>query len=934
VTLWKFVVCQLRASLGRAVVLGVGLLVAAVGFSLLSSESTSSAIAVRGTLNRNFRPAYDILVRPSGTRSETELTDGLVNDGFLSDLYGGISIRQWHTILGLPGVSVAAPVENVGYVLTGVSVELDLRGVVGPAAQQLYRVAPSFVVHDGLASYPVVNRYFYYSTDKWVEKSGDAAPSLVVPGRSKPVPACLVYLQGNSPDMTGPFDNTALEGMVCAGPQQDVHGVRAVVDPPGDYQVGLYFEFPVLVAAIDPVQEAKLVDLPKAVVSGSYLQEGEGLSAPVLSSTPSPPGVPPFELRNLPMLASSSALVDENLQVKVEQLSSGPATSALPDKLASPSAGGYLDALAGRVVMTKSFSTASLYKAVLAGFTKGQVGELGNYWTTGGVRYRTVGKLQLTPLRTSNSGAVWEPIGSAEDQSGLGPPGGDAAQYRRLTAYDQTGAVSTAPNGDDVAGAPEAVVQGTFDAAKLPGFAPLSKVPLATFYPPTVTGATSTSRAALGDRPLGPTTNIGGYLGQPPLFLTTLKAATALLDPSAYTGNQPRGAPIAAIQVRVSGLSGANTASIDRARQVATEIYRATHLQVDITAGSSPTPVRIDLPADRFGQPALQVQQGWVKKGVATVVLGATKAKDIVLFVLVLVIAGLFVANASFASVRQRRAEIATLATLGWARRQIFAAVLAEVAVIGLAAGIAGSAIAALIVAGFALHFEVVHVVIVIPASVVVAVAAGAFPAWQASRLSPLEALARPVRATLARRVRSVTHLGTVNLVRLPGRTALGAFGLVVGVGALTLLLGIQSAFAGDVAGDVLGNAVDVQVRTADYVAVILVLLLAAGSVADVLVMNLRERSGELAALRACGWDDASLRRLVITEGVAIGVIGSLLGVGAGLGAVSLLGAPLHAVAVGAAATFAAGILLCATAVLPALSILTRQDPARALASD
>jgi putative ABC transport system permease protein len=105
---------------------------------------------------------------------------------------------------------------------------------------------------------------------------------------------------------------------------------------------------------------------------------------------------------------------------------------------------------------------------------------------------------------------------------------------------------------------------------------------------------------------------------------------------------------------------GATRASISRVKRVAAQIEQTTDLQVDITAGSSPTPVRVDLPAGGFGQPALAVKQGWVKKGVATVILNASDAKNTALFALILLTAALFVANASFAAVRQRRGEIAT----------------------------------------------------------------------------------------------------------------------------------------------------------------------------------------------------------------------------------------------------------------------------------
>lgn len=936
-SLWRFVLRQLAAGRARAAVLGVGLVVAAAGFSLLSSESVSSAITVHGTLNSNFQPAYDILVRPLGTRTKLEQKDRLVNDGFLSNLYGGISVAQWHKILGLKGVGVAAPIENVGYFLEGPVFDVSLNRLVHGPGQELLRVTPSLEVHGGLASYPQPTQYFYYSNDKWVNSTDPSSSSLValeVPGVAKPVGACPAYVEPGSTSgpSAGPFDLKASEHIYCGGPHEAVRGNPGYTfDRPGNDSILEFFGFPVLLSAIDPVQEAKLVGLPKAVVSGSYLREGEGVSAPVPSGHGSQFHL---EVRQLPLLASSRTFVDEAFHVVVQRLSVPSGGSRVAERLASPGRAGYLGGLSGPTVMTKTYSTTDLYHNVLAGLNKSTTG-FGNYWTVGGVSYRTAGHLALAALPTTNPLSVWEPTTrTSGDKVAYAPPGSNSTQFRKVSPYDQSGTVL--PQGSaNVYVAPEGVIQGTFNPGKLKGFAPLSKVPLGTFFPPTVSGATPAARAELGDRPLGPTTNIAGYLGQPPLLLTTLKAAAPFFDSATWSGRKPRRAPIASIEVRVTGLHGANRASIHRVEQVANEIYQATHLQVDITAGSSPTPVDIALPAGGFGQPALQVQQGWVKKGVATIVLDAANSKDIALFVLILAVAALFVTNASLAAVRQRRAEIATLITLGWDRRQVFAAVLAEVAAVGSIAGVVGAAVAAATIAAAGLHFTVLRVVLVIPASVVVAVVAGAAPAWRAARLSPLEGLAPPVRAAAAaRRVRGVTRLGWANLTRLPGRAVLGGTGLVIGVGALAFLLGIQAAFNGAVAGDVLGNHIDVQVRGSDYAAVALILVLGAGSVADVLVMNLRERTAELAVLRACGWNDRSLRHLVATEGLSLGIAGSAIGAGGGLGLVVAFGAHPAAVAVGVAATFAAGVALCAAATLPALTVLTRADPAVSLAPE
>ena len=244
-------------------------------------------------------------------------------------------------------------------------------------------------------------------------------------------------------------------------------------------------------------------------------------------------------------------------------------------------------------------------------------------------------------------------------------------------------------------------------------------------------------------------------------------------------------------------------------------------------------------------------------------------------------------------------------------------------------------AIAAVTVTAASLSFPVARIVLVMPASVLVAVAAGLVPAWRASSITPLEGLAPPVaRRAARRRIRSLRGLARANLARFPGRTLLAASTLTVGIAALAFLLGIQDAFSGQVIGDVLGDAISFQVNGADYVSVALTLLLAVGAVADTLIINLRERAGELATLRATGWTDRQLAHVVTLEGLGIGALGSVTGAIIGLiGVTVFAGHPLR-VLPAVLAALAAGIAICLLALLPALRVLTNQDPAVALAAE
>jgi len=120
------------------------------------------------------------------------------------------------------------------------------------------------------------------------------------------------------------------------------------------------------------------------------------------------------------------------------------------------------------------------------------------------------------------------------------------------------------------------------------------------------------------------------------------------------------------------------------------------------------------------------------------------------------------------------------------------------------------------------------------------------------------------------------------------------------------------------VVGSLLGNAVAVQVRGPDYVAAAATLVLGVLAVTDVLFINIRERAADLATLRALGWPDRTLARLVITEGTLIGLAGSTAGTALGLAGAAmfagqlparLLVAGLAAVVIGTAVTVAAATL-------------------------
>jgi putative ABC transport system permease protein len=913
----RFVLGQLRAHRARTLALLCVLAVAPAATVLLVSSARTQSLRARGTLTSSYRVPYDILVRPRGSRTPLEQSRGLVQDNYLSGVFGGITLQQLATIRSIRYVDVAAPIANIGFVQFQSFVHVPLARVVNKSPFQLYRVDYSVVEQDGTTRVPMhSSMYLYYSTLPFEPRSSDTPVQQAYRGQVyQPCSGADAYQQ-----QTGKSSTVSLACLSGASPGLGYDfpdpGGANITFPRGEIGVPESVQLPMLVAAIDPAAEAKLVGLEKAVVSGRYLEPHERDTIRRSSSFGGE------KVSEVPMLLSSRAFVDANAVASIERLDVPPGTN-VPARLASVSSVTWLPRLKGRVVGTRSISAASAYRQsfnqlatcsrTLACSPLTTIA----HWTASPTSYRTLPGGALQPLPVENPRSIWQ-----SPATGIGPPPARASiprpdrdlQFRRLRGHLPIQAYFRV-KGRPAPGAFYKVV-GTFDPSKLAGFSTLSRLPMETYYPPELEPADARTKALLHGRPLLPSLNIGDYVAQPPLLLTSLDAIRPFIDRHTFLHRTP--APISVVRVRVQG-SG-NLADAARIRLVAAEIHRRTGLDVDVTAGSSPRAVTVDLPRGRFGRPALSLREGWSQKGVTLSFLDALDRKTALLGALIPLVALFVVANGAAAVVRSRRREIGVLSCVGWSARSIFLSVLAEVALIGVAAGLLATAVAAGIVAATSLRASPAALAIVGPATLLLALVAGAVPAARAASLRPLVAVERDVsRGARRGHVRSLLGFAVVGLRGRYARTLPSVCALAVGVAALSLLLTIQSSFGGSLLATVLGGAISVQTHTLDYVAVGLILLLSGAGLADALLLSVHERRVELAVLQALGWGSQPLRRLVVLEAVLLGVLGAALGCAVALIAGFAVGLPGGALVSHVAAVGAAGVALALVASLVAV---------------
>jgi putative ABC transport system permease protein len=924
----KLLLGQLRHRAGRSAALALAILVAAVSFTLLTASASTSALHVHGTLKSSFRPAYDILVRPRNADTALERRKGLVRPNFLSGVYGGISFAQWREIEKMPGVAVAAPSANLGYGLFPVTVPFSIANIVDRSPEQLYRVRFTYVTNDGRSHYRLG------STDYVVYHPGPlSARALSL--RQKP---CCGETSGE-PLMCF-FAGAAPFPPIYPSPFRTFPGHQCLEQPGTVTKTATQVWVPIKLAAIDPVAEAKLLHLDRAVTAGRYLREGDRVRLEQGSFA---------KVRTVPVIASSRLYLGEHPVVTVDRLTIPPGLpfdrlmssgacleAAEPCPATEPPVKGYpwktawdfVKSLKTSTVETKTFPIQKPYLDLLQSGAAGgsQSLGLGSYWQDSPVRYRQLGPDHIKPVVVTNPLSIWKgPPGNGYQ---LAPPENQDTQFRRLR--QAFGSVSANQSG--VFQRPSLRVVGRYDPNKLPEFSPLSRVPLETYYPPELEPGDARSSQILHGQPLLPTQNLGDYISQPPLMLTTLDSLHTLLAPNAYSGipAAERRAPLAAVRVKVAGVRGPDPLSLERIKVVAQRIHSLTGLTVDITAGSSPHPVLITLPSGKFGRPELLLREGWSKKGVTVSFLRAIDRKDVALFALILIVCAFFLGNGAFASVRARRSEIGSLLTLGWSPGEVFRSVLGELLAVGLLAGIVGAGIAAGLVGAFSLHLSLARTLLVVPIAVLLALFAGLLPAWSAARVRPLEAIRPPVvGGGRGRHVRGIGSIALVNLSRLPGRTLIGAAGLMLGVAALTVLVAIERGFQGTLVGTVLGSAISLQVRGADFVALGLTLALAALSAGDVLYLNLRERQAEVVTLQTLGWSDNETRRLVAIEALLLAIGASLAGAAVGV-LVGALVLAVHTTVLLVAALMAAAVAAAAAAassLLPLFRIRTLSAP-------
>jgi putative ABC transport system permease protein len=913
--MWHYVFIMLRRQPGKSALVSSGFLLAACALILLSATTQTTLVRGNQIISKNWRPTYDLVVLPPQAKIPS---NPRVPSDLLAGYGGGISFKQYEQIKSLPGIDVAAPIAYVGYVQMPV---------------------PSIYFSD--QSYPTG----YYQLD-WTLTSFNGLHHIVELQERD-----IIYIISGS-DSTAPARDSSTTSpqpsdvLQSFGSQinEEIDENNEPVGLSPDNGTGTF-----LLAGIDPVAENQLVHLDKSITNGRMLTEQDTVHLD--SRIPGNPFVYPFSNKPIP-------------------------TNAIPMLLHRQ--------LPGQITLTATLTL--LYHGSMTAtqiVAKGGIPFLQQRSDKQILFQGTVPMVQNDPQRFSGASLLWDghtwQVIKTSSSKGIAPsykldfssasaPAG--LSYRSAKAPDGSSAYALIPQGtqggeatfrdltflhlvkSDNAlkpGGPDAFYEyqavGEFTdnglAAQINN--PLNWLPENTYTVPPVTLRYDAQGHPATPTTFLPTTNPAGFIMQPPLALTTIAAARELI------GNQC----ISAIRVRVAGVVTPNQESWKHIQQVAQEIRQQTGLQTVITLGSSPQPTLVNVPGIHKGAfdatqtiaPIGWVEERWIHIGVGLTYLNQLGSTRLLLLGAVLAVCLGFLAVAFSALVSSQRREFAILSVLGWRPWQPIRLFLAQALILAIGGGIVGLGLA-LMLANFlgAIPFWLV-VIWTLPIMLAFALISILYPLWQMWHLRPAaflragSSMGSRKAILLGSRLALLLPIGTLvlrNLSRSRLRTLITVLSLFLSASLLVLMFSGVLSLHQALQGTLLGDYVLLQTAVPQIAGCVIAIILTFLSVADLLLLQVRERQREIGLLQAVGWRPVWIQRLFVQEGVTLAILGTIPGVLVAQWILNKQHAiqsilPTPVVALGAVLLM---VLVAACAAIPALRKLSRMQVADVLRTE
>ncbi|MGI9062065.1 MAG: ABC transporter permease [Ktedonobacteraceae bacterium] len=860
--MFHYIFLMLRRQRGRSFLTCAGFLLAACALILLSATTQTTVLQAKQIINKNWRPTYDLVVLPPHT--SIPANTAIPPDQFTA-YDGGISIQQYEQIKKLSGVAVAAPIAFISYALFPFSdVEFD-PPQPPPGFYRMEWTLTAFNGQQHITEYHAVTSVY-------------ASASTCTPGFCD-----LSDSQKSTLHSIGVTDYF-------------FHGVYLTgVPDPGTF----------LLAAIDPAAENQLVHLNTSIVAGKQLPAQQSLSLngtyPYITGMNINDRVPNY---NVPLLINVQPPGQLALHLSFVRLET---TMLDPQQVSVHGGSRYLDHLPQQTVFEgnvpiaqndlRIFSQGSTFLEHNASLSIQRFGSPSfplNFTSAPSLlTYQPV----VAPFGAEEPTFTLVPSHSQPPDGTQGtevafrqanPLPGEMQQQNGTIGYTYQALYDTIYNGATYTAQPV----GQFDGKRLSAeFAnALNWLPENTY-----TSSPTTLRYDAQGHPvtptnLLPTTNPAGFTLASPLALTTLAAARQIRGDNC----------ISVIRIRVAGNITPDDAGWKRVTQVAQDIEQRTGLRAIVTLGSSPKPTLVYIPGISKGYygatqdiaPLGWVEERWISIGVGIIYLGQLGATQTLLLSAVLLVCFGYLAVTLTSLVSSQRRELALLSALGWRPWHPAGTFLGQTLLLALGGGLGGIGLALLLIFLIGSNPPWLIVAWTLPVVLALALLSALYPLWHLCRIHPAEALREGTTvsskgtsrlsrwsAVLWSRFPAVGSMALRNLTRSRLRAVIAIGSLFLSAILLTVMIDGLLAFRQTLQGTLLGEYILLQTAVPQLAGASFAVLLTFLSVADLLLIQVRERQKEIGLLQAVGWRAHLVQRLFVQEGLTLAVVGAVPGV-------------------------------------------------------
>ena len=804
----------------RFILLIIGAFIVSAGLTYLIGLSETNKGTIVDNLQQRWSASYDIVVRPEGSRSITE-DKKLLEPNYLSGMSGGISLEQYEAIKDIPGVEIAAPIAMIGYA--------DYKANFGYAElkeEGIYRRVMETTADNGVGKETGKEQYYFVS-DVW--------------------------------------DN------MNKGPE---YGVGS---PHQDLMVYSYS----LLAGIDPEQEAKLVGLDEAILSlGSsrYFEDSDGYYYNGINGGH----------HEFPIVVNQQSYVDKVEKISFERLDIDITEDNANEVMEEVKENGgeeYLDTIEGEVRETFSVTGEETFHEFISEMT-------GVDWKSGTVVLSEEDGAEGEAEQSENN-FEQDKITSIFFQQSPIKYQEVASPYIDRWSYSYQ--VVPVQNGDNVAIAyknQESYRQpiyfeeefidrvrikpnwiGFYDASNLEiSRDPANELPMETYRPATAELVMDSEGNPMNPpKQLKPTDDPYGFLTDPPGMLTTIEVAEELL------GDEP----ISAIRIKVAGVADLSEESQGILEQVAREIENRTGLITDITLGSSPQLALTYIPGLNDKSDIGWIQQPWVNIGSSISIFKETKIGFSGIVASVIAVAIIYVWASGIVNLLARRKEFAVLLSIGWRPSQLNRLLFLESSIIGLFVALISWTMLGFVYLSSEAMISFDRFLWTGLFGLIVYLLGSIIPMLMARSISPYEAMRSGEISGNSKRLfqaKGINRMAFNHFIGKWKRSFLSVISIALPTALLAVFLYITFRLRGIMYTSLLGEYVALEIGPAHYAAIIVSLIIAILTTAEIMWQNVSERREEISLLQSIGWKRWSIRRLILVEGVFSGLFAAVIG--------------------------------------------------------